>query len=203
MSRNITNYLKNRKTIFNMSITAVFAAISIVVTAFGAIPIVNGQGYFNFGDLFTFVIAALVHPLIGGAVGGLSGLIADLMAGYGTYAPFTLVIKFIMGVASGYLFRLLVKFNKPTKLHLTWKSVVSFIIGGLIMAFLYMCADFIMFDQNTAFVNVGFNVLQGTLNAIIGCVIFVALFAVKDVIIKTPTSEKVKGGTELDGHDQN
>ena len=201
MRKNISTYLKNRNTIFNMSLTAIFTAISIVVTAFCAIPIANGSGYFNFSDLFTFVIAALVNPFLGGAVGGLSGLIADLIAGYGSYAPFTLMIKFIMGVISGYLFRLLMKFNKPTKVHLTWKSLVSFIIGGVIMAVLYMLTDLILYKE-FAIINVGFNVLQGTLNSVIGSIVFVALYAVKDVIIK-PASEKVKEEENENGNDQN
>ena len=53
-----------------MSLIAVFSALSFVVTAFLAVPIASGAGYLNFQDCIIFALASLIHPLVGGIVGG-------------------------------------------------------------------------------------------------------------------------------------
>ena len=101
--------MRRNNLIFNMSIIAVFSALSFVVTAFLAVPIASGAGYLNFQDCIIFALASLIHPLVGGIVGGLTGMLADIYAGYASFAVYTLVIKFVEGVVAGYMFKLLTK----------------------------------------------------------------------------------------------
>ena len=78
--------MRRNNLIFNMSLIAVFSALSFVVTAFLAVPIASGAGYLNFQDCIIFALASLIHPLVGGIVGGLTGMLADIYAGYASFA---------------------------------------------------------------------------------------------------------------------
>jgi len=181
-------YTRNSKLIFNMVLTAIFAALSYVVTVWLPIPLpgTSGAGYLNLSDVFVFILAALVNPWIGGLVGGISGMLADLTLGYGYFAPFTLMIKFIEGIVAGYLFKALTSVGDDSKKTYLWKSMVSFIAGGLIMAALYMIPDYItyiMIPGQTPgdgylfiFFDLGFNSIQGVADAIIASFIFVGLY---------------------------
>ena len=174
-----------------MVITSIFAALSFVVTMYIAIPIpgTSGAGYLNLSDVFIFIIAALVNPLVGGLVGGISGMLSDVFAAGGTYvffAPFTLMIKFIEGIVAGYLFRALTAKGKETKVNYFWKSLVSFVVGGLIMAALYMIPDYITYVNILGeasgesylfiFFDFGFNSIQGIFNAVLGSLVFIGLY---------------------------
>lgn len=181
---------KRKNIVFKITTTAVFAALSFVCTAFLPIPIASGQGYINFSDAFIFLVASLISPIIGGCVGALSGSMSDLVAGYGSFAPYTAVIKFVEGIVAGYLFILLKKILKGEKTK--YISFVSFFIGGLIMAFLYMIPDFVMYTKEVAFIDLPFNILQGAINAIVAIICFVPLSRIP------PLNEKgFKNTTEL------
>jgi len=179
---------RNSRLIFNMVITGVFAALSFVVTVYVSIPIpgTSGAGYLNLSDVFIFVLAALINPWIGGLVGGISGLLSDLALGYSYFAPFTLMIKFIEGIVAGYLFKALIKSGKPTRLNYFWKSIVAFVSGGLLMAGLYMIPDYITYilipgeapgqSYNFIFFDLGFNSIQGIVDALVGSAVFIGLY---------------------------
>lgn len=184
---------KNSKLIFNMVLTGIFAALSFVVTVYIAIPIpgTSGAGYLNLSDVFIFVLAALVNPWIGGLVGGISGFLSDLFLGYSYFAPFTLMIKFIEGIVAGYLFRALTKSGKRTKVIYFWKSLVAFITGGIVMAILYMIPDYITYinipgqapgnSYTFIFFDLGFNSIQGIVDAVLGSLIFIGLFNIPNL----------------------
>ena len=69
------------------------------------------------------------------------------------YAPFTLVIKFLMGFTAG-------KIAKKDKL-LSIRNILAMLVAGLIMVVGYIITDYIMlraWDQ--AFIAAAFNLLQ-------------------------------------------
>lgn len=81
--------------IASLALTAVVA----LVTLFIRIPLPS-RGYFNFGDV-AVVFSGLVLGALGGtrgwiwgaAVGGIGSAIADVIGGYGMFAPITLLAK--------------------------------------------------------------------------------------------------------------
>ena len=178
--------MRRNNLIFNMSLIAVFSALSFVVTAFLAVPIASGAGYLNFQDCIIFALASLIHPLVGGIVGGLTGMLADIYAGYASFAVYTLVIKFVEGVVAGYMFRLLTKvINNENKGFLIFKLAASFLVGGILMALGYMIPDFVNFASNeVVLLDLGFNTLQACVNVVIGTLLYLALYKVRDVIVK-------------------
>lgn len=203
---------KNSKLIYQMCLIAVFTALDFVITYFVAIPIKLsgvGSGYFNFSDAVIFVVAALIGPWAGGFVGGVSGCLSDLALGYGMFAPYTLVIKFIEGVVAGLIFKGLKKIGKDSKLQNTWKSVVAFIIGGLVMAILYMVPDYVTYVQTAIadptgadylpiFVDLAFNTIQGVSNAVIGCAVFASLYQVQFYLVRRMGNKKVSSPSSKD-----
>ena len=80
------------KKIRTMVLAAVLAALACVATMVVQIPSPM-NGYVNLGDCFVLLSGWLLGPWWGAAAGGIGSMLADLLLGYGHYAPGTLVIK--------------------------------------------------------------------------------------------------------------
>lgn len=83
---------------------ALFAALTTVMTMVIQVPSPM-QGYVNLGDCAVLLAAWVLGPLYGGAAAGIGSMLADLLLSYAHYAPGTLLIKFAMGAAAGWIFR--------------------------------------------------------------------------------------------------
>ena len=95
----------NDKKIRTLVLSALFAALCTVMTLVIQIPSPM-NGYVNLGDCAVLLAAWVLGPWYGGAAAGIGSMIADLLASP-HWAPGTLVIKLVMGVAAGLLFRAL------------------------------------------------------------------------------------------------
>lgn len=84
---------------------ALLAAMTCVATMVLTVPSPTG-GYMNLGDAVVLLGAFLLGPVGGAAAGGIGAALADLLAGYALYVPATLVIKALMALAAGLLWRL-------------------------------------------------------------------------------------------------
>lgn len=88
--------------------TALFVALGYVATSVLMVPVPTG-GYVNLGDTVVLLGAFLLGPVYGMAAGGIGPALADLLGGYGIYAPATLVIKALMALTAALLYRRLGK----------------------------------------------------------------------------------------------
>ncbi|MCD6348297.1 MAG: ECF transporter S component [Candidatus Korarchaeota archaeon] len=79
----------------------VMAALTTVATIIIQIPTPATQGYINLGDTMVMLSGTLFGTLVGSLAGGIGSALADLITGYGHWAPFTLVIKGIEGYIAG------------------------------------------------------------------------------------------------------
>ena len=86
--------------------TGVFAAMACAATMVLVVPSPTG-GYMNLGDTIVLLGAYLLGPVYGAIAGGVGSAMADLLAGYAMYVPATLIIKALMGLAAGLLYRAL------------------------------------------------------------------------------------------------
>ena len=82
---------------------ALFAALTTVMTMVIRIPSPM-SGYVNLGDCAVLLSAWILGPGLGCAAAGIGSMLADLL-GYPLYAPGTLVVKGLMALAAGLLFR--------------------------------------------------------------------------------------------------
>lgn len=193
--------LSRRTTIVTKQLTtiAMFVALVTVATVVIAIPAPAG-GFLNVGDTVVLIAAACLGPIGGMVAGGLGSCIADLILGYGMYAPFTLVIKGLEGLICGGLILLYDRtLGKRFKNYIAQviAGVIAMIIAALTMSSLYCIADGILYGWGAAIVNAPVNLLQGAIGIVAGSIIVYALnlpklakrFGVKIVIrewIKKP-----------------
>jgi uncharacterized membrane protein len=77
--------------------TAATAAVTMVIS----IPFPPTRGYFNLGDAVVMLAGLLFGARLGGVAGGVGSAIADMLLGYGYFAPLTLLIKGTEGFLTG------------------------------------------------------------------------------------------------------
>ena len=97
-----------RISVRRMVFAALMAALICVATMVVEIPSPT-NGYVNLGDCFVLLASWLLGPWYGAAAAGIGSMLTDLFMGYAYYAPGTLVVKGLMGLLSGVLYRLLCK----------------------------------------------------------------------------------------------
>ena len=76
--------------------TAIFAALVYVVTAYLHIPTYNG--YVHCGDGFIFIAACLLPMPYSVIVGVLGAMLADLLTGFAIWAPGSMIIKGLLAL---------------------------------------------------------------------------------------------------------
>lgn len=153
------NHQRVKKQVF----TALMVAISVVMGRFFLIPIPWTHGNVNLCDLGIMVAALLIGPLAGGIVGGLSGMILDLISGYAAYAPFSLLAHGLEGLVIGYLHQ---------KTHNRYLALGG---GVLMMVVGYFFADSILYTITAGVLGLGTNLLQGLIGTGITLVVIPAL----------------------------
>ena len=82
-------------TVQKMTRAGLMIAIMTIATLIIRIPNPATQGYINLGDALLFTISLVFGWRIGGLAGGVGSALADVLAGYFLWAPWTLVIKSI------------------------------------------------------------------------------------------------------------
>ena len=117
----------------SLAITAIMTALVCVTTLVFQISIPQTQGFFNLGDSAVYISAILFGPIIGAFSGGVGSALADLILGYGLFAPITLVTKGVEGFVVGLLSNSLIP---PKKTNTRWKifiSLTGLVVGGIII----------------------------------------------------------------------
>lgn len=148
-----------------LTMIAMFMALTTVATMIIQIPIPATKGYLNVGDTVVIASALLMGKMAGGLVGGIGSALADLLSGYGYYAPITLVVKGLEGFVAGYL-------HEKTRLSF----VLCGLAGGLVMAVGYLLAEgLILYNFPTAIVSFVPNIIQGVAGALLADILYPVL----------------------------
>jgi uncharacterized membrane protein len=74
--------------------TSMMAALTFIATAFFKIPL--AIGYVHLGDAFVFLAALILPKRYACFSAGVGAALADLLAGFAVWAPFSLIIKALM-----------------------------------------------------------------------------------------------------------
>jgi len=149
--------------------SGVMAALVCVATYFLIVPIPATQGYFNVGDAMIMVAALTFGPIVGAIAGGVGASLADVLAGYSYFAPYTLIIKGIEGALAG-LILTKIKRQSFLKIPLAW------MVGGLEMVSGYLLVEYFIFGYGSAaFVEIPFNLVQMLVAGIVGIPISLTL----------------------------
>ncbi len=164
----------------NISFAAVFAALCCVSTMFVQIPL-SATGYFNLGDVFVLLCGWFLGPVYGMAAAGIGSMLADILSGFASFAPATLVIKALDALIAYLLCRLLKKFIKNEKLDILPRAVSAF-FGEAFMVLGYFFFEAVILKLGMgAAADIFGNAMQG-LACLIGATILVgALYPVRPV----------------------
>jgi len=139
-----------------------FAAIVVIATV--AIPIpLPGSGYGNPGDGMVILCGTLLGSFRGGLAAGLGSLLADLLLGSAAYAPATFVIKGMMAVCAGYLFKRL----RRLKMRVVTTTAMVALCSEGIMVVGYYLYELLLFDGVIA----SLNLIGNSLQAVVGIVV--------------------------------
>lgn len=148
-----------------LTMIAMFMALTTVATMVIQIPIPATKGYLNVGDTVVIASALLMGKMAGGLVGGIGSALADLLSGYGYYAPITLVVKGLEGFVAGLL-------HEKTRLSF----VLCGLVGGVVMAVGYLLAEgLILYNFPTAIASFVPNLIQGIAGALLADILYPVL----------------------------
>lgn len=115
-----------RQNIKRLVLAALFTALTCVATMVIQIPSPM-SGYMNLGDCMVLLSAWVLGPFMGAAAGGIGSMLADVITGYAYYAPGTLVIKALMALVAGLIFRV-----QAGRCGRGTAALVARIMGGIV-----------------------------------------------------------------------
>ena len=148
------------KKIRTMVMAAVLAELACVATMVIQIPSPM-NGYVNLGDCFVLLSGWLLGPWWGAAAGGIGSMLADLLLGYGHYAPGTLVIKGLMALVGALVFKALGKKSAA--------ALVSGVVSEVIMVVGYFgYAGLLLGKGIGAAASIPGNLVQGAVGLVAG-----------------------------------
>lgn len=150
-------------------LSALMASLTCVATMIIKIP-TPLQGYINLGDCIVLLSAWTLGPVYGFAASGVGSLLADLLSGYGVYAPVTFVIKGGMALIAYFLHRVL-----KGKIKDIPATIISATVAELVMVGGYYVFEGIMYGFSVSLVNIPANLIQGVGGIIFGVILVKAI----------------------------
>ncbi len=153
----------------------VWAGLFIALTAVATmirLPVPLSNGYVNAGDAVVIVSAFLLGPGWGAIAAGLGAALADIFSGFAIYAPATLIIKALMGLAAGAILR---KFKDKSPVL---PAVMGSISAAVIMVLGYFAYEVMLYGLGGAAADLVPNSIQGAFGVIAGTVLFYALLRI-------------------------
>ena len=141
----------------------ILMALTVVMTVIVQIPTPARTGYLNLGDMVIFLTAFMFGKKGGFLVGGIGSALADILLGWGVYAPITFIAKGLEGFVAGYL------------MEKSWGKkypILPAAVGGIVMAAGYYGAEIFMYGAKAALVNFPANIGQGLFGAGVAVVMF-------------------------------
>ena len=166
---------KNKIDVKNLALSAMFAALITVATAFIKIP--APLGYAHAGDSMVFLAASVLPAPLSFIAAAVGGALADLLSGYAVWALPTALIK-ALNVLPFFLARIILsKKNKDDRILRL--AIIPAVLGSMAVTVGgYYLANLLLYDQNAALAEIPFNIMQ----SLVGAVLFAALGAALDAI---------------------
>lgn len=155
---------KLTKTVF----TALFMALCCAGT-FIHVPSPGTTGYLNLGDCFVLLSGWIMGPIYGFLAGGIGSALSDLVLGYASYAPVTLLIKGCMALVSYLIYKALIKsfggkFIFPCIISAFFSEIIM--VGGYYLYESFLAGNFV-----SALAGVWGNSVQGLFGIILSVII--------------------------------
>lgn len=152
--------------VFHMVLMGLMTCLVVVSTMFIKIPIPMTQGYVHLGDSMIFLSVLILGKKNGSVAAGIGSAMGDILGGYAFWAPWTLVIKFIMAFILGLFVE---RFDKKGE-------IIGMTIAGVFMTAGYYVASSIMYGSwIVTLADIPWNVGQFAVGMILASVLYKAL----------------------------
>lgn len=149
---------------------ALFAALVCAATMIIKFPSPL-KGYLNIGDCIVLLCGWMLSPACGFLAAGLGSGLADVLSGYLIYAPATFIIKGLMALITGYLFKMM---RKITDNNLSVRIISAFFAEIMMVLGYYVFEGFI-YGFIASAVNIPANAIQGIVCLMLGILLIKAL----------------------------
>ena len=127
---------RNGQSTFSLVLTGIMTALTTIATVLIVVPFPTSTGYLNFGDALVLVSGMILGPIGGFVAGGVGSATGDLLLGYTHFAPITLIVKGLEGLAIGFFARYS---PKPSRLGV--RDVIGLVLASAIMLSGYFLAE--------------------------------------------------------------
>lgn len=155
-----------------LCIKALLIALVTVTTMAVQVPVPATSGYIHLGDSIILIAGVFFGWEYGLIAGGIGSMLADILGGYAHWAPFTLIIKALMGFAVGKI----ADYSKVKSNFLNLRNTLASVVGIIIMVAGYLIGGTILKGSlAVALTSVPSNMVQGIGGLIIYIVIGIAL----------------------------
>ena len=153
----------NDERIKKLAVHGLFTAIIAMLTLFASVPLPVGSGgaYLNAGDAAIYTAAFVLGPVGGAIVSAVGSALADLLHGAAIYAPVTFVVKGLMGLIAGLIFKRSRFLAAPA--------------AGTVMPAGYFAFEYFMYGMGTALFGLWTNAIQYAFGIIAGTLLVLAL----------------------------
>ncbi|MFD1671084.1 ECF transporter S component [Agrilactobacillus yilanensis] len=146
---------------------ALLIALNVTIARVFLIPVPMTRGNINLCDAGIFIAAMLYGRKQGAIVGGLSGLLLDLISGYAQYMIFSLIVHGLEGYIAGFLAE---KGKNSRAARFTGMG-----IGVIVMVIGYAITDTILYNWSAGFLSIPMNVIQGIAGGLVAYPLFVSI----------------------------
>lgn len=154
-------------------LAALFAALACVATMSIRIPTLGTGGYIHPGDAIVILSGVILGPWWGLLAAGIGSAMSDLICGYFVYVPITFVIKGLIAMCTGLVFRAIGKNTKTRYIAVLLGGVIDIVLvaGG------YFVCEFFIYGAGAA-ASIPANIIQGVGGLIISAILYPALTAI-------------------------
>ncbi len=156
-----------------IAVAAMLAALVCVATMIIKIP-TPLKGYVNLGDCVVLLCGSMLSLAYAFLAAGIGSALADVLSGYMVYAPVTFLIKGIMALVIGFLFKAIDKkgLKQPTK-------TLPMLLAEVVMVGGYFVFEGILYGFVPSAANIPANAIQGVAGIVFGFVLIKAFEKIK------------------------
>ena len=158
-----------------LALTAMFAALVTVTTAFIKIP--APLGYAHAGDSVIYLAACALPSPLGFIAAAIGGALADLISGYAVWSIPTAIIK-ALNVLPFVLVRIFLKSKNKDDKILRLGTILALIPTTAVTIGGYFIANQPLYDTSAAVAEIPFNLVQSA----VGAALFIALGLALDAV---------------------
>lgn len=144
--------MKNKLNVRVITYLAMIISVTLVLSLMVIIPVPAANGIVTLLDAGVYFAGLLFGALGGGIVGGLTGLLIDLLSGYSIWAPFSLIIHGLQGYLFGFWIE---KFGTKIK-----PLVIGLLLSNLVMVIGYALANEYLYGAGTGLLSIPSNIVQ-------------------------------------------